>query len=160
MSTHRPIVIVTGANRSVSSIVAKYVLIVRANSGVGFGICHRLLVQLSQPIAPDAQPQFKSLFPEKAPQDNARTEEHDGLTLIMACRSQSKALKARTKLLRLLDEHVEEQRQRSGYDGYAERLRENVQINFHYVDMSKMTTVFAFCDELTQKYVANIGSLL
>lgn len=121
------------------------------DSGVGFGICHRLLVQLSQTTPSDAQPQFKSLLPEKTPQDTAPTETYDGLTLIMACRSQKRAEAARTKLLELLDQHIEQEKARPGYDGQAERFRKNLEVNFHYVDMSIMKTVFKFCDELSSR---------
>lgn len=124
-----------------------------STSGVGFGICHRLLVQLSQTTPPDAQPQFKSIFPGKAPQDNAPVETYDSLTLIMACRSQKRAFKARTKLLKLLDRHIEREQARPDYDGHAERFRQNLEINFHYVDMSIMKTVFEFCDELSRRCV-------
>ncbi|KAJ3534524.1 hypothetical protein NM688_g7122 [Phlebia brevispora] len=135
MTAPRPIIIVTGAN-----------------SGVGFGICHRLLVQLSQKTPPDAQPQFKSLFPGRTPQNTAPTETYDGLTLIMACRSHKRAEKARTKLLKLLDKHIEKEKARPDYDGHAERFKQNLEINFHYVDMSIMSTVFEFCDELSHRY--------
>ena len=113
-------------------------------------MCRRLLVQLSQKFPPDAEPQFISLTPGKAPQDDAPTESYDGLTLILACRSRKKALDARQRLLRLFDRHVAAERRRPGYDGHAERFRENLQINFHEVDMSSTRSVFKFCDELAQ----------
>ena len=126
-------------------------------SGVGFGICHRLLIHLSQTIPPDAQPQFKSLHPGKAETpldtDAAPTETYDGLTLVMACRSQKRAMKARAQLLKILDAHVEKERRRPGYDGHAERFRENVQVAFHHVDMTDTKSVFEFCDEISRTYV-------
>jgi len=134
MSTLRPIIVVTGAN-----------------SGVGFGICHRLLLQLSQKIPPDAQPQFKSLSSSTDLSDSA-PETYDGLTLILACRSEQKALEARTKLFRLLDQHITKLKQRPDYDGHAEQFRKNLKINFHRVDMSVVQSVMDFGDELSQSY--------
>lgn len=122
----------------------------RLCSGVGFGICQRLLCHLSEQYPPDAEPQFKSLFPGKAPQDTAPTESYDGLTLILACRSEKKALAAKQLLLRRLDRHIALAKRKAGYDGHAERFRNNLEINFHCVDMSLVSSVFAFCEELKQ----------
>lgn len=135
MSAPRPIIIVTGAN-----------------SGVGFGICQRLLCHLSEKYPSDAEPQFKSLFPGKAPQDTAPTESYDGLTLIMACRSEKKALAARQTLLRRLDRYIALEQKKPGYDGHAERFRENLEVNFHSVDMSVARSVFSFCEEIRDTY--------
>ena len=121
---------------------------------MGFGICHRLLVQLSQTTPPDAQPQFTPILPRRGPEVNEAPERYDGVTIIMACRSQKRALKARTKLLYLLDRHVEDEKERSDYDGHAERFQKNVEINFHYVDMLIVQTVFEFCDDLARRCVS------
>lgn len=118
------------------------------SSGVGFGICQRLLNHLSQKFPPDAEPQFKSLFPGKAPEDTAPTESYDGLTLILACRSETKALHARQKLLRRLDRHIAVEERKPGYDGHAERFRAHLEINFHSVDMSVASSTFKFCEEI------------
>lgn len=109
-----------------------------------------MLVHLSQKCPPDAEPQFKSVFPSKAPQDTAPTALYDGLTLILACRSEKKAQEARFKLLQKLDRHVAVEKQKPGYDGHAERFRENLQIAFHQVDMSRAHSVFKFCGELSR----------
>lgn len=66
----------------------------------------------------------------------------------MACRSEQKALAARKELLRLLDQHVAREKQRPDYDGHAERFRKNVQINYHRVDMSVVSSVYDFTDEI------------
>lgn len=118
------------------------------SSGVGFGVCQRLLNHLAQKLPPDAEPQFKSLFPGKAPQDIAPTESYDGLTLILACRSEKKALAAKRTLLRRLDRHIAVEKRKSGYDGHAERFRANLEINFHCVDMSVASSTFKFCEEI------------
>lgn len=105
-------------------------------------------MQLSQKTPPDAQPQFKSLLPSTNSLDTAAAESYDGLTLIMACRSESKAMEARQKLLRLLDQHVAREKQRPDYDGHAERFRRNLQINIHKVDMSVVSSVYEFTKEI------------
>lgn len=110
-------------------------------------------MNLAEKNPPDAVPQFKSLSPGTAPQDTAPTESYDGAVLIMACRSASKALDAKQRLLKLLDAHIAKVRRRPGYDGHAERFRQNLEINYHHVDMSVAHSVFKFCDELAQKYV-------
>lgn len=105
-------------------------------------------------LPPDAEPQFKSLYPKKTALDDAPTESYDGLTLIMACRSEKKALAAKRQLLAILDRAVAKEQQRSDYDGHAGTFRKNVDIKFHYVDMSLVQTVFRFGDELARTYVA------
>lgn len=113
-------------------------------------------MQLSQKTPPDARPQFKSLLPCTNALDTASAESYDGLTLIMACRSKQKALVARRKLLRLLDQHVAREKQRPEYDGHAERFRKNLEINFHAVDMSVASSVYDFVDEVSQTCVASL----
>lgn len=129
------------------------------SSGVGFGICQRLLNNLSQKFPPDAEPQFKSLFPGKAPQDTAPTESYDGLTLILACRSEKKALDAKRTLLRRLDRRIALEKKKPGYDGHAERFRANLEINFHCVDMSVASSTFKFCQEIRDTCVVHCCSV-
>ncbi|KAI0079726.1 hypothetical protein K474DRAFT_1658817 [Panus rudis PR-1116 ss-1] len=131
----RPIIIVTGAN-----------------SGVGFGICHRLLIQLSSSAPPDARPQFVPLTTSSTPSWSVNASACDGLSLILACRSEKRALEAREKLLDLLDEHILRQRRRPGYDGHADLFRDNLEINFHQIDMSDERTVFRFTRDISQRY--------
>ncbi|KIP09853.1 hypothetical protein PHLGIDRAFT_102186 [Phlebiopsis gigantea 11061_1 CR5-6] len=135
MSSPRPIIIVTGAN-----------------SGIGFGICERLLSDLSHTLPPDAKPQFKSLSPGTAAQDVAPTESYDGATLILACRSEKKALEAKQRLLQGLDRRIAAGRRRADYDGHADVFRANLKIGFHQVDMSDAHSVFQFCEEIARTY--------
>lgn len=116
-------------------------------------------MQLSQKTSLDAQPQFRSLLPCTNSLDTAVPESYDGLTLIMACRSQQKALAARRKLLHLLDQHIAREKQRVDYDGYAERFRKTLEINFHEVDMSMASSVYHFAEEVSEKYVGLLSSL-
>ncbi|KAH9922393.1 uncharacterized protein B0H18DRAFT_1018184 [Fomitopsis serialis] len=70
------------------------VLVTGANGGIGFGTCHRLLVQLSQRRPPDAQPFFTSVLPSS---ELPSVEPACDLTIIMACRSTQRAEEARQK---------------------------------------------------------------
>lgn len=77
----------------------------------------------------------------------------DGLTLILACRSEKKALEAKERLLDLLDRHILKERTLPGYDGHAEVFRKNLQINFHAVDISSVRSLIRFGEEVSQKCV-------
>ncbi|KAK0526720.1 3-keto-steroid reductase [Tilletia horrida] len=83
----RPVIVVTGAN-----------------GGVGYGICQRLLVQLSSPIPPDTLPEHPSKrhagSPLPPPSPFAAP---NGVTLVLACRNAIKAHRARLELQALLD---------------------------------------------------------
>lgn len=60
-------------------------------------------------------------------------------------------MEARQRLLDLLDEHIQQERAKPGYDGHAEVFRENLSIDFHPIDMSDVPSVFRFGDELSEK---------
>ncbi|KAH7888093.1 NAD(P)-binding protein [Phlebopus sp. FC_14] len=133
MSCVRPVIIVTGAN-----------------SGVGFGICHRLLLQLSSQIWEDGKPKY-------AFHNVSDTSENlpmlcDGLTLILACRSRKRAEVARDKLYRLVDEHIERLKNLPDYEGHAEVFRKNLDIVVHTIDLAHIRSVFRFADEISQTY--------
>ncbi|KAF9464278.1 hypothetical protein BDZ94DRAFT_1162332 [Collybia nuda] len=131
----RPIIIVTGAN-----------------SGVGFGICQRLLFQLCEKNPTDALPQG---FAPNAFDDAKHV--YDGLTLIMACRSTKRAEAARTKLLRLFEAHVETLRNQPIYDGHAHKFQENVNIEIHTLDLASVTSVFRFSEEMSSyPYISHL----
>lgn len=146
MSEVNPIVIVTGSNRYVYSGFKNKTVIdfdaLPLCSGVGFGICHRLLVQLassspSDCISPDdvsTASEKKSFVP------------CTGLTLILACRNVQKADQARTELLHLLETEVARQKTAPGYDGHADVFARGVRIETHYVDLSIMSSVLKFAE--------------
>ncbi|KAG6916574.1 hypothetical protein DXG01_006345 [Tephrocybe rancida] len=126
----RPIVVVTGAN-----------------GGVGFGICQRLVFQLCHATPTDALPQSFAV-------DDSVSElvGHDGLTLVMACRSVKRAETARTKLLELLDSYINKLQKKPGYDGHAHTFRKNLVVDIISLDLAMVSTVFKFADEITNKY--------
>ncbi|KAF9500189.1 NAD(P)-binding protein [Pleurotus eryngii] len=131
MSRRNPIVVVTGAN-----------------GGVGFGICHRLLIQLCQPCPSDAKP--APAFGNKDVDDGI--EPCESLTLIMACRSVKRGEAARAQLFWLLDEHLAKLQKSPEDIAYAKRFRQNVRIDLHYLDLASVSTIFRLGAELRQKY--------
>jgi 3-keto steroid reductase len=90
--------------------------------------------------------------------DPAQASKCEGLTLIMACRSESRACAARKQLYRLLDEHVEKQRKMKEYDGHADTFRKNVKIEVHHLDLANMQTILRFADEMHERCVAQYES--
>ena len=75
----------------------------------------------------------------------------DGVTIIMACRSEARAMEARQKLLDLLDEHVAQETRRPDYDGHAEKFRNNLKLEFAPIDMSNIRSVFRFANVIAHK---------
>lgn len=84
-SPPRPVIVITGAN-----------------SGVGFGLAQRLLVQLSSPTPPDTLASHPQLTPSEEQPFASPFAAPDGCTLILACRNAIKAHRARTQLQSLL----------------------------------------------------------
>ncbi|SJX63123.1 related to ERG27-3-keto sterol reductase [Sporisorium reilianum f. sp. reilianum] len=83
--------------------VRPIILVTGANAGVGFGICQRLLVQLSSPTPTDTLPNHpqRSSDPSVQPVPTPFAAP-DGCTVILACRNPIKAHKARQQLKQLL----------------------------------------------------------
>lgn len=117
------------------------------NRGVGFGICHRLLIQLCQPCPSDAKP--APALGNKDVEDGI--EPCESLTLIMACRSVKRGEAARAQLFRLLDEHLAKLQQSPKDIAYAKRFRQNVRIDLQYLDLASVSTIFRLGAELRQK---------
>ncbi|KAH9059315.1 NAD(P)-binding protein [Lactarius vividus] len=126
------------------------IIVTGANNGVGFGICRRLLYNLAQNSPDDARP----LFPLSVATDVADVAYPcAGLTLIMACRSRQRAEVARTQLLELFENDVE-QLQRSTPGG-AERVaafRKNLVVAIHSLDLASVQSTLAFADEVAHTY--------
>jgi 3-keto steroid reductase len=116
-------------------------------SGVGFGICHRLVLQFSHRNAPDTQ------IKAGTPGNSGGPYSCAGMTIIMACRNKKRAEVAREKLFGLLDAEIAKQKTEPGYDGHAELFRQNLRIEVHHLDLAIMETIFHFGEELSQKWV-------
>ena len=156
-----PIIIVTGANKYVVFFHPNYsgahtFLRARAgHSGIGFGICHRLLHNVLQNgITPDdASP----LFSRSGAEDEPQGIEYPcaGLTLIMACRSRQRAEDARKKLLKLFEDEVARLLlSNSGHEAEKERRRvekfcENLVVEVHLLDLASVQSTLAFADEVS-----------
>ena len=123
-------------------------------SGVGFGICQRLLFQLCHTNPSDAQPQkFSRQVVDVDPGFQIQSSGCDGLTIIMACRNMKRAEAARAKLLKLLDTYVAKLKNQPGYDGHAEAFQKNVALDTRELDLAIMGSVFKFATGVTQTYV-------
>ncbi|CAE6420776.1 unnamed protein product [Rhizoctonia solani] len=130
MTEKRPIVLVTGAN-----------------SGVGFGVCHRLLVQLSQKSPSDASPKAQK-HPITSP-DNEISPfvPADGLTLILACRNAQRAETARAGLYKLIDKEVA-----SRNTPHAQSFRKNLDIEIVKLDLSSVESVFECAADVRKRF--------
>jgi 3-keto steroid reductase len=115
-------------------------------SGIGFGICQRLLLQVTSKSPTDAQPHYD--FHVKQNIDDEVS--FNGLTLILACRNRQRGEAARDKLYRLVDERVRRLETLPGYDGHAGTFRKHLAIVVHTVDLASIQSVFKFADEVTK----------
>ncbi|KAJ8587674.1 NAD(P)-binding protein [Rhizopogon salebrosus TDB-379] len=117
-------------------------------NGVGFGICQRLLPQVTSRSPTDAQPHYD--FHVKQNIDDEVS--FSGLTLILACRSRQRGEAARDTLHRLVDERVRQLETLPGYDGHAGNFRRHLTIAVHTVDLVHIQSVFRFADEVTKTH--------
>ncbi|KAK7471222.1 3-keto-steroid reductase [Stygiomarasmius scandens] len=139
------------------------IVVTGANGGVGYGICQRLLFQLSEPnptdiniIATDSSNSYSN-SPNNPDGDTRRHADEfplpcEGITLIMGCRSLKRAEAAKMKLLRSFDAHVERLKRREGYTGHAERFRKNVRVEIHEVNLAMISSISSFVEELKANY--------
>ncbi|PIL26432.1 hypothetical protein GSI_12190 [Ganoderma sinense ZZ0214-1] len=132
------------------------IVVTGANGGVGFGICHRLLVQLSSPHPSDAQPFFKVVGADAVPShgilDEYEFSPDAGVTIIMACRDPRRAQDARTRLYRLLDEHVAGLSPGTKEQAYAAAFRKTVKLELEILDLSSVKSVLDFGRRASDKY--------
>ncbi|WWC65125.1 uncharacterized protein I303_107739 [Kwoniella dejecticola CBS 10117] len=141
------------------------VVVTGANSGFGLGICEQLLYNLSLPPGtpiPISTPQLTALPPSlrstfNPDADSKPTEEIPDapptLTLILACRSRSKAELAREILLEKHEKDLAARRKR----GEAERIgwKEGLRIVWEGVDLDNPgggNGVLGFCERVKLKY--------
>ncbi|ODO10136.1 hypothetical protein I350_02364 [Cryptococcus amylolentus CBS 6273] len=153
---NRVIAVVTGANRQV------YLL---SPGGYGFGICQQLLTNLSLPSSVPMRastPQQSALAPSlqhllqspKSAEPTKSSPPNTTLTIILACRSETKALEARD---RLIFGHLEElaKRKKEGKVGEKPGWREGLRIEWEGLDLDSPGGKYgalAFCEKLGEKY--------
>ena len=94
---------VADSSSSRSKDLRPVILVTGANAGVGFGICQRLIVQLSSPTPSDTLPTNPqcNIDPSVQPSPTPFAAP-DGCTIVLACRNPIKAHKARQQLKQLL----------------------------------------------------------
>ena len=157
------IVIVTGANRyerlgSISTGSPRLM-----GSGFGLGICHQLLSNLSLPPGtplPASTPQRSALPPSKqylcdtdpGPSKHVPTSPPPTLTLILACRSKSKAEEA----IEIVSKRHEKELQARADAGMPTRegWKDGLRIVWEPVDLDAVggpLGVLSFCERVKQK---------
>lgn len=125
---------------------------------MGFGICHRLLVQLSSGRPSDAQPYFKVEREKTQGLELPERSPDAGVTIVMACRDPKRAQDAREKLYRLLDKHIATLKKGTEDHAYAVAFRSSVRLDIERLDLSSVKSVLDFGKAVTQKYVCQSRS--
>ena len=129
-------------------------------SGVGFGICQRLLSNFlgsEQPV--DSLPQALATPGDTLPCPYAPCTR---LTIVMACRSKKHGEEAREELLKRLDKEIEYRskkgspEQRAGY----KKFRETVRLDLLPLELSISSSVLNSCDIVQQRHVITGVALL
>ncbi|KZS98212.1 hypothetical protein SISNIDRAFT_480981 [Sistotremastrum niveocremeum HHB9708] len=127
------------------------ILITGATSGVGFGICERLLTQLCVPSPPDVEPQ-RFARPSDNKQSNGISIPCESLVLLLACRSIQRGERSRRKLLDSLDHTINKLKQTPTYDGQAERFRSNLVIEIVYCDLGVIKSVYECAKDINTRF--------
>jgi 3-keto steroid reductase len=117
-----------------------------AVSGVGFGICRRLLYSFAQDSPDDARP----LFPRSGVDEQGPEYPCAGLTLIMACRSRHRAEAARKQLLALFDSDVARLKKFPGGVERVAAFHANLVVAIHTLDLASVQSTLAFADEVAR----------
>ena len=119
-------------------------------SGVGFGICQRLLFQLCQQSPPDALPQQIQVASDIKLNERGPVA-YKGITLIMACRNRTRAEAARTKLLLWLEGQVSLLSSRPDDNGHARAFHSQCNVQIHELDLASIKSVLRFVATMREK---------
>ena len=122
-------------------------------SGVGFGICRRLLYSLVQDSPDDARP----LFPRSGADEPGLEYPCAGLTLIMACRSRQRAEAARTQLLALFESDMARLRRSPTMAKRVEAFRANLIVEIHTLDLASVQSTLAFAEDVARTWVLSLS---
>lgn len=156
-------------SESASSAPRVYAVITGANSGVGLGIATRLLVQLAFPSrGPPSDAVVQAVLPLPLGASSAPTagppptsssssekplpcpfEPNAGLTLVLACRNEGRALAAKEAILKSYKDAVG----MMGGVTLEERrwFRESLEIVWEEVDLSEMKSVYSFIQRVQDR---------
>jgi 3-keto steroid reductase len=134
----------------------KLIFLSFSHSGVGYGICERLLLNFCGGEALDALPQPFASPGNKTP---CEFTPNTRLTLIIACRNPSRASSAKANLLLFLDKHIEKHvKKHSKSDGHRkehiEQMKEfgkNLEIDLLPLDLASIESTFEFCSLVYEK---------
>lgn len=104
------------------------------------------------------QPHVDPSFSTSSVNSDAKTSPFDSLTIILACRNQSRAFEARENLLIFLDAELQKRRLRArGVEGsdslqvYAQEFRRKLQLDFIACDLASASSVLQFCEAVNQR---------
>ena len=122
----------------------------KLHSGVGYGICQRLLLQLCRSIPPDSRPQG---FASDITAGESKQARYTGVTLIMACRNMKRADAARTNLLRWFDSELHKILLDEEDETYVRTFREACDVQIAELDLASFASVVKFAAGIQQKYV-------
>lgn len=123
------------------------------HSGVGYGICQRVLLQLCQATPSDSRPQaFASEITSDEPTKPTR---YIGVTLIMACRNMKRADVARKKLLQWFDKELERIPRTEEDDEYVRLFKEGCDVQIAELDLASFSSVLKFAATINRMYVAS-----
>ncbi|WRT70614.1 uncharacterized protein IL334_007612 [Kwoniella shivajii] len=154
-----------GVERDDNRIIA---VVTGANSGFGLGICQQLLSNLSLPVGssiPASTPQstamppsLRSSFKTSSSKEKAKAKEEIAdppatLTLILACRSQSKAEEAKQILLTIHEKDLKNRIDRG--EKVRTGWKEGLRIEWQGLDLDNPgggNGVLGFCERLKEKY--------
>ncbi|KAG0150311.1 hypothetical protein CROQUDRAFT_73125 [Cronartium quercuum f. sp. fusiforme G11] len=162
---------------------APVILLTGANGAVGLGISLRLLHQLSQPnqadvsrcnvgdCSPGTKPACFTVGGYEEEDFQSAYATPNGLTLLLGCRSRTKAEDARATLLRRLKrlfakesaddqvvsaytfiDRVTGQVETISFEIYRQRWLANLRIEFLELDLSDLSSIFRAVDVLKQRY--------
>jgi hypothetical protein len=122
------------------------------NSGVGYGICQRLLSNFcGAPLPLDALPQPLATPGSPLACEYTPTTK---VTLILACRNPKKATAARDELLQYVDQLIVQQQKTVDQTQLEcmKEFRKNLEIDLLKLDLASSASAFDFCDEVSSRY--------
>ncbi|KAG8762570.1 UDP-glucuronic acid decarboxylase 1 [Ceratobasidium sp. 423] len=117
------------------------------STSVGFGVCQRLLIQLSQKSPSDASPKAQKHPITSSDDELSPFLPADGLTLILACRSAQRAETARSKLFELIDGELAKRGTPHGRS-----FRKNLEIEIVKLDLSSVESVFECAADVRKRF--------